>query len=675
MTLFISIAVYCVDTFTAINLLAFDRWAGQIKPEIPLSISRWIFAGCIILSFVLLFYRWMRAIRVMKAGGVAQSYLDPLAVRVQSIRTGEGRGWKRFLVFAELTKSKKGADYVALFAYFSFEAWLRICFAEGPRQVVNGITLYSVMRLNLLPQGQHAATDGHSPVIQFFVNVGILASSNKEQAVILFGMLFTLIIWLISAINLAISAVLYLVFLWHHIPSSDGGLKKYCRRKINRRMARIVKTKVDTALKKENELRARQQAKEGADFKRQPTLPDVGTGASDEFMPPLSRQTTLTTLPEYTSRPQTTRNSDDTLTSLPIGTGPGGRSRPPPPSRGLTHTSEASWSSYSSTAPLVNGAGDMGRSFSEPVQSPRSASPGPWTSRPPPMRSATSFSQQSNRPFSPGPGSTAGAPQGPVTGDSFQMEPLSRTATSLSNASIRGPIVRAPSDSGFLPPMPKGRKSPSSQQNPSFQSVPTPTSATPLHKHSSEDGEEYWSPSSTTNPYFPPNPIPTGRSSPALAVRGPSRGPPSFDHNGGNSPVPSLRGPPRGSPFANTNGRNSPAPSYGSQSRGPPSDSRPPPPMGPSAGRSLTPSARPTLPVLQTSNGPSQSGYIPFSPSAQSTNSSGAGRSFSRPPPSQGRPGTSGGLQSSHSGYPSSGFAPPQSYNRHDSVVDILNDY
>lgn len=57
----------------------------------------------------------------MKQGGVAQSYLDPLAVRVQSVRMGEGRGWKRFLVFAELTTSKKGADYVALFTYFSFE--------------------------------------------------------------------------------------------------------------------------------------------------------------------------------------------------------------------------------------------------------------------------------------------------------------------------------------------------------------------------------------------------------------------------------------------------------------------------------------------------------------------------------------------------------------------------
>ena len=32
-----------------------------------------------------------------------------------------GRGWRRFLLFAELTKGRKGAEYVALFAYFSFE--------------------------------------------------------------------------------------------------------------------------------------------------------------------------------------------------------------------------------------------------------------------------------------------------------------------------------------------------------------------------------------------------------------------------------------------------------------------------------------------------------------------------------------------------------------------------
>ena len=67
----------------------------------------------------------MKAVRAIKSGVIAASYLDPLAVRVQSIRMGaNGRGWRRFLVFAALTKGRKGNEYVALFTYFSFEGRL-----------------------------------------------------------------------------------------------------------------------------------------------------------------------------------------------------------------------------------------------------------------------------------------------------------------------------------------------------------------------------------------------------------------------------------------------------------------------------------------------------------------------------------------------------------------------
>jgi hypothetical protein len=120
-SLFISTAVYAVDTFTAVNLLAFNKWSGEIQPKIPLDVSKWIFSACIILSWVNLGFEHLRALRVMKRGAVSESFLDSLAVRLESIKLGKGRGWRRFLVFAELTKSKKGTEYVALFTYFSFQ--------------------------------------------------------------------------------------------------------------------------------------------------------------------------------------------------------------------------------------------------------------------------------------------------------------------------------------------------------------------------------------------------------------------------------------------------------------------------------------------------------------------------------------------------------------------------
>ncbi|KAH1455256.1 hypothetical protein KXW19_001806 [Aspergillus fumigatus] len=358
--LLVSIAVYGVDTFTAVNLLAFSRWAGSIEPAIPFTVSRWIFAVCIIVSFVLLFLRWLHAIRAMRSGSIARSYLDPLAARVQSIRMGRrGRGWRRFLVFAELTKSKKGAEYVALFAYFSFESWMNTVFADGPRQVVNAITLYSVMRMDLLPGGKNSVDDDKAGIIQFFENVKILAEDNNQRAVVLCGMLFTLVIWVLSILKLASAVILYLIFLFHHIPAEDGSLKVYCRRKINARLMRIVRRKVDKALAKSTLDRAPTQPHLALD--RKPTLPMVADlDAEDKAptAPTLSRSTTQTTLPPYTSRPGTAApERNPTLPTLPDVSW----TEKPAMSRTVTQSSAHSESTSYSGATAVSGYSPLDR--------------------------------------------------------------------------------------------------------------------------------------------------------------------------------------------------------------------------------------------------------------------------------------------------------------------------
>lgn len=141
-SLTLSLAVYGVDIFTAINLLAFNQWSSSIEPTQLLTFdqTKWIFAGTIIASFVNLIFEHFRAWRVMKRGSVAECYLDNLAVRLESIRLGRGQGWRRFLVFAELTKSRKGAEYVALFSYFSLQC--EYTFHPGPRDIGRQVANY-----------------------------------------------------------------------------------------------------------------------------------------------------------------------------------------------------------------------------------------------------------------------------------------------------------------------------------------------------------------------------------------------------------------------------------------------------------------------------------------------------------------------------------------------------
>ncbi|CEO60571.1 hypothetical protein PMG11_05192 [Penicillium brasilianum] len=424
--MFVSFAVYGVDTFTAVNLLAFSRWSGRVEPAIPFKISRWIFAVCILVSFALLIFRWMFAIRAMRSGSITRSYLDPLAVRVQCFRvfTKGGRGWKRFLVFAELTKSKKGAEYVALYAYFSFQSWMNTIFADGPRQVLNAITLWSVMQADLIPGGKNAAKDnGTSDILQFFNNVKILAEENNLQAVVLFGMLFTLVIWVLSVLKLASAVILYLIFLFHHIPSTDGTLKAYCRRKISTRLTRIVRKKVNKALASGFKLQDRaptQPNVAGGDIK--PTLPSLPNLESDKTpaVTTLSRSTTQTTLPPYTLSNSTATEKNPTLPSLDFDS-------KPPLTRAMTQSSVMSESEsltgnaaamgYSPldrqhtplppVPPLPTSMPNMPPSRTNTAQSRRTPAPQPFAndvsrnSPGPGMRNLTESGAQPYRPFSP----------------------------------------------------------------------------------------------------------------------------------------------------------------------------------------------------------------------------------------------------------------------------------
>ncbi|KAJ5105684.1 hypothetical protein NUU61_003031 [Penicillium alfredii] len=388
--LIVSIAVYAVDTFTAINLLAFSRWAGRVQPAIPFNISRWIFAVCIIVSFALLIYRWFLAYRAMRSGSITRSYLDPLAVRVQCFRVfgKNGHGWKRFLVFAELTKSKKGAEYAALYTYFSFQFWLNTVFADGPRQVINAITLYSVMQLDLIPGGKHAQDDdGTSPVGQFFNNVKILAEDNNLQAVVLFGMLFTLIIWVLSVLKLISAVIIYLIFLFHHIPAEDGTLKAYCRRKIGNRLKRIVRRKVNKALAKGVQLQDRaptQPNLAAADAK--PTLPSVSMDKIPSVTT-LSRSTTETTLPPYTRSNSSAPEQNPTLPNIEVDI------KPP-----LTRTTTQS-SAMSDSASLTGNAAPMGYSPLDRQNSPLPPVPPLPANIPPRLGSAPSRPTPGPPPF------------------------------------------------------------------------------------------------------------------------------------------------------------------------------------------------------------------------------------------------------------------------------------
>ena len=244
------------------------------------------------------------------------------------------------------------------------------------------------MQANLVPTGQHAASGSNSPVGQFFINVQILAASNREQATILFGMLFTLVIWLFSALGLIIAILFYVFYLWYHIPSSDGSLAKYCRRKVDKRLSQIVGVKINKAIERENRQRLKEEAKsDGKSLKHQPTVPIIGDEKAG-----LSRHTSQAS---FWTDSRFGGDDERRPSALP------GLNRPTPPSRVSSQTSAQSGDSYASDAPLMVAASAMGydgtgRPYSPAPLSKTAAERSYQRSRPGLSRLQTQISQRSH---------------------------------------------------------------------------------------------------------------------------------------------------------------------------------------------------------------------------------------------------------------------------------------
>lgn len=375
--------------------------------------------------------------------------------------------------------------------------------------MVNALTLYSVYTVQLDP----AAKDVGSSFLGFFKNIGILADKQHQAAVILSGMLFTLVIWVFAALSLILAILFYIFFLWHYIPNSDGGLTGYCERKINGRLTKIVSVKVNKALQEEerkNRKAAQKAAKKGEQpvLGRQATIPTLFAEKSDDklpAMPMLHRNDTMTTLPLYTSRPGTAASQNPSVpSSFELSNLDQKR---PNPSRTET---DSSGQSYSSNVPLMGAASDMGYA--------RAGSPAPslpsldTKGYPFPQRTMTGTSNGSQWQRD-GPQPNRGPPSRQMTQDSFNGPP--RQMTPGYPQDQRGPPSRQMTQDSF-----SDRRGP-----PSRQMTQDNFTASPIGYGDSFSSASPRPQGNTMDSYGRPIPRPIG------------------DLNGRNSPAPSLRAP------------------------------------------------------------------------------------------------------------------------------------
>ncbi|ORZ17952.1 hypothetical protein BCR42DRAFT_412834 [Absidia repens] len=234
-TIIVSFAAYCADIWTACILLIYNQWSLSSPPKIPLYISKWIYVACIALSFILLAWDIRKARIVMASRDISYAATNNMVSKYMSVKS-----YNCFSLFMKIQSSRKFSDTTAFYVFFTLKGWKRLLFAQGPRQIIAGITVYAILKT--------AWTNEATGAFQFDDNMDKYGK-DWQQVIALCLMSFTCLYWILSVLNLLCAIFLYIpVFC-----QIQGNLKEYCCHKIDKRITEI--------LEKQRRKRLREQEK------------------------------------------------------------------------------------------------------------------------------------------------------------------------------------------------------------------------------------------------------------------------------------------------------------------------------------------------------------------------------------------------------------------------------
>ncbi|KAI8639721.1 hypothetical protein BD408DRAFT_420973 [Parasitella parasitica] len=249
--------VYVADLWTAVSLLVIGNSSINADASIPPDVAKWIFLGAILISFVLLFWDIRKARGIVESRDISYAFFSVIANRWYS-----ANDYKYFCLFGKINRSRKQFDSIAFFVFFTLKGWKKLLLAEAPRQVINVVTL-----ITIIPKW-----------IQ--INDGLIISNdglgkNNVQRIMTGTMIFSTVIFAISFFLLCTAAIIYIPVLCH----IRGNLKEYCCHKVDKRIAELLRKQAKIRIEKNKKGRSyKNSSKEDIEMESlpEPTLPKIG---------------------------------------------------------------------------------------------------------------------------------------------------------------------------------------------------------------------------------------------------------------------------------------------------------------------------------------------------------------------------------------------------------------
>jgi len=274
-----SFLVYVSDIFSATTMLTTNNWSNEIFTQcqkqdgcffIPFSVGKWLFVGCIIFSFLLLAYEARKSKKIIASRDISYAFTNVMANHYYSLRS-----YDHFCFFDHISNSTKKKDEFAFFIFFTFKSWKRLLLADGPRQTINALTLYSI----------YLAKKNDGP---WYDAPKYFRGNSLSTSALTATTFFTFVIFVGSALLLIIAGICYIPLLCY----IQGNLKEYVCHKVDKRIAEVIKRRNKERLAKAAALAKKEAMGDFSHLKNkkgeliaqplpQPTLPNLSV--DDEF--------------------------------------------------------------------------------------------------------------------------------------------------------------------------------------------------------------------------------------------------------------------------------------------------------------------------------------------------------------------------------------------------------
>ncbi|CAI4035438.1 hypothetical protein SMKI_13G0860 [Saccharomyces mikatae IFO 1815] len=222
------VAMFSSDIYTCVKLLAFNTWSNNIiQPFLAFRISKWLFSGCILCSSLILIVELIIGLKVFKKKEITPNYMNGVSRLMNCLFN-----FRKYQIFELIVlKDEKKFGKWLFFSYFEISGCLKLLLGDSPRQIINGLTLWSVL-LTVSNETSSKANStqnlGNLDNLNGIINkIKHIAKTNYEESVILSFMLFSFIIWVILISKLILSIVIFIVFIHPRFLSNEKKVKGY----------------------------------------------------------------------------------------------------------------------------------------------------------------------------------------------------------------------------------------------------------------------------------------------------------------------------------------------------------------------------------------------------------------------------------------------------------------